>query len=158
MAGKRGSDALARERSRRLRGDEAQSTRTTGADIAAPPTRREAAQTCAWCGASVMVKQVGRIPKWCSHACRQRAWEQSRAAASGRSAIEIVERVVTAPTPHSKEKRTPTHGDWAPLLHELAGQLNAGRIYRRDLPGLAAELVEVLAAVERQQVAKAVRR
>src|SRR4051794_33891290 len=59
--------------------------------------RRLAATTCAWCGGKIEPKTRGRIPKWCSAACRQRAWEQSRAAASGRAAIEVVERVVEVP-------------------------------------------------------------
>jgi len=46
--------------------------------------RRNAATVCGWCQGPIQIKAAGRIPKWCSPACRQRAWEQSRAAASGR--------------------------------------------------------------------------
>ena len=42
--------------------------------------RRLAAATCGWCDGPIEIKARGRIPKWCSAACRQRAWEQSRAA------------------------------------------------------------------------------
>jgi hypothetical protein len=42
---------------------------------------------CGWCGATVTVPNRGRIPKWCSATCRHRAWEQRRAAASGRAAV-----------------------------------------------------------------------
>jgi hypothetical protein len=63
----------------------------------AATTRRAAASTCGWCGGAIEIRARGRIPKWCSAACRQRAWEQSRAAASGRCAVEVVERVVRVP-------------------------------------------------------------
>lgn len=103
----------------------------------------------------------GRIPKWCSPACRQRAWEQARAAASGRSAVEIVERVVqpppSPPVATPAEPVTPTRGDWVPL-RELADQLDAGRIYARDLPDLAAALTDVLAGYDRHPKSRARRR
>ena len=56
--------------------------------------RRLAATTCARCGRKIAPKTRGRIPKWCSAACRQRACEQSRAAASRGAAVDVVERVV----------------------------------------------------------------
>lgn len=37
---------------------------------------------CAWCGTAFTLAMTGRIPKWCSRSCRQRAWEQRRAAES----------------------------------------------------------------------------
>jgi len=55
---------------------------------------------CPWCATVFPVKPRGRVPTWCSPACRQRAWEQARAAASGRSAITVVERVVNTPVFH----------------------------------------------------------
>lgn len=61
--------------------------------------RRLAASTCEWCGGPIAVKATGRPPKWCSPSCRQRAWEQSRAAASGRSAVQVVERRVEVQIP-----------------------------------------------------------
>ena len=65
-------------------------------------------------------KARGRIPTWCSPACRQRVWAQSRAAASGRSAVRIDERRVEVPT------RAPlTRRDWISALHERAHQLDA---------------------------------
>ncbi len=39
-----------------------------------------------------------------------------------------------------------TRGEWAPLLTELARQLEDGRIYDRDLAALTAALRAVLAA------------
>jgi hypothetical protein len=107
-----------------------------------PTTRRDAATNCGWCGGPIQLKPTGRIPKWCSASCRQRAWEQKRAAESGRSAVRIVERVVTAPT--AAERR-----DWPALLAELANQINQGRLYQREQPDVAVALDQVLTAYRR---------
>ena len=96
--------------------------------------RRTAATTCAWCGGPITPGSRGPIPKWCSATCRHRAWEQARAAASGLSSVELVER------------RVEVRG----LLGELAHQLNDGRVYDRDLPGLARELEPLLEAYWRR--------
>jgi hypothetical protein len=90
-------------------------------------------------------KERGRIPKWCSPACRQRAWEQARAAASGLAAVRVVERRVTVRKP-----TTPTRRDWVPILHELARQIDDGRVYDRDLDQLATALAQVLEAYRRR--------
>lgn len=140
----RGLDAIERERRRRER---------AGQDVAgrpsppAAPDRRSAARSCVWCRGAIDVKPLGRIPKWCSATCRQRAWELRRAAASGRAAVEIVERLVAVPTP---TRSAPAHGEWVDLLHELAAQLDAGRIYDRELVDLAAALRELRAAWTRR--------
>ncbi len=114
--------------------------------VTADPTdRRRAATTCGWCGGLIQPKARGRIPTWCSPACRQRAWEQARAAASGRAAVQVVERHVEVPT------RLPlTRRDWPQALHELAQQLDDGRIYDRDLSGLSVALDAVLEAYNRR--------
>jgi hypothetical protein len=104
------------------------------------PHRRQAATACGWCGAVIQPKPRGRIPKWCSQACRQRAWEQSRAAASGRSAVEIVERVVEIPVLpiHGVlNARHPRNREWVPLLEELTWQLRAGFVFDRNLAQIA---------------------
>lgn len=44
----------------------------------------------------------------------------------------------------------PTRRDWPRILAELADQLNDGRVYDRDLPGLARELEPVLEAYRRR--------
>ncbi len=77
--------------------------------------------------------------------CRQRAWEQARAASSGRAAVEVVERRVQV-----RVSLEPTRRDWPLLLGELAGQLNDGRVYDRDLPVLARALEPVLEAYRRR--------
>ncbi len=110
-----------------------------------PSDRRRAATTCGWCGGPIQPKDRGRIPTWCSPACRQRAWEQSRAAASGRAAVHVVERRVEVPT------RLPlTRRDWPQALQELAQQLDDGRVYDRDLSALSVALDAVLEAYNRR--------
>jgi hypothetical protein len=136
-----------REHQRRLR---AQRTPTevrsepkpSGAD---GPERRRAAATCCWCSGPITPRSRGPIPKWCSATCRHRAWEQARAAASGRAAVEVVERRVQVRLPLEATRR-----DWPTLLGELVGQLNDGRVYDRDLPGLARALEPVLQAHRRR--------
>ena len=107
--------------------------------------RRLAARTCGWCGSAFEPKARGRIPKWCSASCRQRAWEQARAAASGRAAVEVVERHVETPVP-----MPPTRRDWSRLCGELVHQLDRGRVYDRDLDELSVALAGVLDAVNRR--------
>lgn len=141
MGGRDRAKALERERSRRAQ-------QATPPPDAVQPARtpREAARTCAWCGEPLRVLPIGRIPTWCSQSCRQRAWEQRRAAASGRSAVTVVERVIAAPAPAAKRPRP---RDWPVLLTELADHLDHGRIYRRDLPSLAIAFDRVIAAFRR---------
>ncbi len=110
-----------------------------------PGARRRAAVSCAWCGSAMTPPSRGPIPKWCSVNCRRRAWEHGRAAASGRSAVEVVERRVEIMKP-----LTPTRRDGGPLPAELARQLEDGRIYERDLPALGAALATVLEAHQRR--------
>lgn len=109
------------------------------------PERRTAATACGWCGGPITPASRGPIPKWCSATCRHRAWEQTRAAASGQSAVELVERRVEVQVP-----LVPTRRDWPRLLGELAGQLNDGRVYDRDLAALARALQPVLEAYRRR--------
>ena len=93
--------------------------------------RRTGATTCGWCHGPINPRSRGPIPKWCSATCRHRAWEQARAAASNRSAVDIVERRVEVPVPAA-----PTRRDWARLLGELTHQLDDGRVYDRDIGAL----------------------
>ncbi|MBK9158595.1 MAG: hypothetical protein WAV45_09425 [Propionibacteriaceae bacterium] len=88
--------------------------------------RRLAGQqvACGWCGKQVMVKARGPVPKWCSAACRQRAWEASRAAAAGTLAVRVVDRQVLV---------VPGDGaGWVEQLGLLARQLGQG-------PGVVAD-------------------
>ena len=111
----------------------------------AEPPRRLAARTCGWCQGPITVKATGRLPKWCSASCRQRAWEQSRAAASGLAAVRVVERRIEIPTPVA-----PRRQDWPRLLAELASQLEDGRIYDRNLLALGVALNAVYGAYNRR--------
>lgn len=95
-----------------------------------------AAATCAWCDGPIERKARGRIPKWCAAACRQRAWEQKRAAESGRSAVEVVERRVEIPVYSAAPPPVPRHGEWVAIVDELTSQLDRGAIYSRDLDDL----------------------
>jgi len=123
------------------------------------PTRspRRPGQTlaCGWCGSPILLPARGRIPKWCSSSCRHRAWELTRAAASGRAAIQVVDRAVEVdrlvtvvqevPVP-----TVPKGAEWPAALAQLATALDAGRVYDRDLPTLAQALADVAEALERR--------
>jgi hypothetical protein len=65
--------------------------------------------------------------------------------ASGRSAVEVVERRVETPVP-----MPPTRRDWPRLLSQLVQQLDGGRVYDRDLDELSVALAGVLDAVNRR--------
>ena len=146
-----------------------ETTETTAGSSVTPGVRgrvvRPATVTCSWCSTDVTVPAKGRVPKWCGTSCRHRAWEQTRAAASGRSAVDIVERVVEwvvtvqRPVPQSRPTQTappvpvpaaPTGNAWAPLLTELARQLDTGRIYTRDLNTILPAFNQALQALNRR--------
>jgi hypothetical protein len=115
--------------------------------------RRLAATSCAWYGGKIEPKTPGRIPKWCSAACRQPPREQSWAAASGRAAVEVVERVVEVPVrtiPGVDTERHPRHRERVTLLDELALRLRSGTVYDRDLHAIGTALVEVNNALEQR--------
>jgi hypothetical protein len=111
--------------------------------------RRAAATTCGWCGGLITPRSRGPIPKWCSATCRHRAWEQSRAAASGRSAVQVVERLVAVPAKPPAATQ-PRQSDWVHLLRELAAQLEQGAIYDRHLVAIALAVDEVGRAIRRR--------
>ena len=156
------SRALTRERERRLARAEAADRRVSITPVphredglTDDQRRRQAASMCGWCAGPIAVKSRGRIPKWCSAACRQRAWEQSRAAASGRSAIEVVERIVEIPVrpiPGVEVARHPRHREWVPLLDELATQISArGLVYDRDLDAIGNAVRAVTTALQHRR-------
>jgi hypothetical protein len=123
------------------------------------PTRspRRPGQTlaCGWCGSPILLAARGRPPKWCSSSCRHRAWELTRAAASGLAAIQVVDRVVEVDRLLTVVQEVPVatvpHGAaWPAALTQLATALDAGRVYDRDLPALAQALVSVADALDRR--------
>ncbi len=65
--------------------------------------------------------------------------------ASDRAAVQVVERLLQVRVP-----LIPSRRDWPRLLGELAHQLNDGRVYDRDLPGLARALASVLQTYRRR--------
>ena len=89
------------------------------------------------------------MPKWCSSSCHCRAWEMARAAQSGRPAVQVVDRVVEVdrPIPVVEQVLVSQHGRAWP--HALA-ELDAGRLYDRDLPAMADALGQVLTALDRR--------
>jgi len=115
------------------------------------PRRPGQSLACGWCGTPILLPARGRIPKWCSSSCRHRAWELTRAAASGHAAVQVVDRVVQVDRPVA----SPPHGpQWAAILAQLATQLDNGRVYDRDLPALAQGLADVAAALDRRPGSK----
>lgn len=158
----RQQQALLRERERRRAQDQRRHEREIDAEQAAtaagvtlplPPAdpdaeplasgRRVAGQpiACGWCGQPIILRHTGRMPKWCSRSCRQRAWEQTRAAASGHAAVRVVDRYVAA---------VPADGPgWITQLSALTAQItNApGQITDHDLDQLGAALELAQAAV-----------
>jgi hypothetical protein len=154
--GQKGPDYTARrrerERQRRERhgqkeAKESSAQRKESADgPASDGLRRVAATSCAWCGGVITPGSRGPIPKWCSATCRHRAWEQTQAAASGRSAVQIVERRVEVRAAVPLTRR-----EWPRVLRELTNQLDDGRVYDRDLTTLSAELRSLLEAYRRRQ-------
>jgi hypothetical protein len=149
MGGRGSGDYTARRRERERRRRQQQERaatrqeRSPAREPASAPTdgsaRRAAATACRWCDAPIRPRTRGPIPKWWSATCRKRAWEQKRAAESGRAAVEIVERsvVLSVPTP---SVRIPRHSEWGDTLRELSEQLDRGALYDRDLPIVAGAL------------------
>lgn len=158
MSSKGSSDYRARQRERRRRqqGDRAASRqpppleRADVKDSSRSAARRATATRCGWCHGAISPRARGPIPKWCSASCRHRAWEQSRAAASGRSAVEIVERVVTVAAPPPAPARRPRQLAWVDLLRELAAQVEQGAVYDRHLAAIVAALDDVMRAANRR--------
>ena len=137
-------------------------TSTSGEAIAAtddrrPRSPRRPGQTlaCGWCGSPILLPARGRIPKWCSSSCRHRAWELTRAAASGRAAVQVVDRVVEVDRLVTVVQEVPVTtvpkgAAWPAALAQLAAALDTGRVYDRDLPALAQALAGVADALDRR--------
>jgi hypothetical protein len=119
------------------------------------PRRPGQTLACGWCGSPILLPARGRTPKWCSSSCRHRAWELSRAAASGRAAVQVVDRVVEVDRPVTVVQEVlvatvPQGAAWPAALAQLATALDTGRIYDRDLPALAQALAGVADALDRR--------
>jgi hypothetical protein len=106
---------------------------------------------CPWCGHVFRSGRTGRMPKWCSPACRHRAWEQSRAAASGRCSVDVVERRVEVPVVVERKVTVSPRGlAWLSVLNDLERQLDTSRLYDRDLPAVLTAINAVCTAAERR--------
>jgi hypothetical protein len=137
-------------------------TNTTSEAIAATNDRRSRSprrpgQTlaCGWCGSPILLPGRGRAPKWCSSSCRHRAWELTRAAASGRAAVQVVDRFVEVDRLVTVVQEVPVTtvpkgAEWPATLAQLATALDTGRVYDRDLPALAQALADVADALDRR--------
>ena len=96
------------------------------------------------------------MPKWCSPACRHRAWEQRRAADSGLVAVEVVDRPVEVIREVTKTETVPvvvsptSAKHWSDLLTTLADRLDQGRIYDRDVAELLPALSALILAFNRR--------
>lgn len=144
----RESERRRRQKQERLVGRQVKASDDRGRDVVpGGRARRSAATDCGWCGGPITVPRSGPIPKWCSATCRHRAWEQSRAAASGRSAVQVVERVVTVPAKRSEATHAPRQLAWVGQLHGLARQLRDGLVYDRHLPAVGAALNDAVTAL-----------
>ena len=118
---------------------------------------------CGWCRAPIAIHVTGRLPKWCSPSCRQRAWHQRRAAASGLVAVEVVDRFIEVEKEVKVVERVevtvqPSGAAWPATLAELAKQVDAGRVYDRDLRALAQSLDDVLRALARRSASQRLHR
>jgi hypothetical protein len=134
-------------------------TSATGDDIAAGRSRspRHPGQTlaCGWCGSTILLPARRRVPKWCSSSCRHRAWELTRAAASGHAAVQVIDRVIEVDRPvivvqEVRVATVPQSAAWPAALAQLATALDTGRVYDRDLPALAQALAGVADALDRR--------
>ena len=119
------------------------------------PRRPGQSLACGWCGSPLLIPTRGRTPKWCSSSCRHRAWELTRAAASGRAAIQVVDRVVEVDRLVTVVQEVPVTtvpkgAAWPAALAQLAAELDTGRVYDRDLPALAEALAGVADALDRR--------
>ena len=119
------------------------------------PRRPGQTLACGWCGSPIELPARGRTPKWCSSSCRHRAWELTRAAASGRAAVQVVDRVVEVDRLVTVVQEVPVTtvpkgAEWPAALAQLATALDIGRVYDRDLPALAQALADVADALDRR--------
>jgi hypothetical protein len=128
---------------------------TTNDGPSRAPRRPGQTLACGWCGSAILLPARGRTPKWCSSSCRHRAWELTRAAASGYAAVQVVDWVVEVDRLVTVVQEVPVTtvprgAAWAAALAQLATALDTGRVYDRDLPALAQALADVADALDRR--------
>lgn len=130
-------------------------------DVPKRPGRRLPGQqvTCGWCGKSTDVPSRGRVPKWCSPACRQRAWQHKKAVDSERSPVDVVqqtvevyrgEKVVEKLVRVPVKDRPRTGAEWANVLQKLSWTLSTDRLDEADLRLIHTQLSSAVVAYERR--------
>ena len=87
----------------------------------------------------------GRVPKWCSATCRNRAWQANHAPSQG--PVRVVQQRVQIPVPRAEPRNV---GEWCELLELLSARLAQGRIYARDLPALVPAINRLVDVTERR--------
>ena len=128
---------------------------TTNDGPSRAPRRPGQTLACGWCGSPILLPARGRTPKWCSSSCRHRDWELTRAAASGRAAVQVVDRIVEVDRLVTVVQEVPVTtapkgAEWPAALAQLVTELDTGRVYDRDLPALAQALADVADALDRR--------
>lgn len=99
---------------------------------------------CGWCGKLIPIRATGRLPKWCSRTCRQRAWEAVQVAERSDHPVEIVTRYLRA-LPDNP-------ADWVVQLDHLIRQMRASDggqwvIHRAELAAALEEARELITRV-----------
>ena len=116
--------------------------------------------TCGWCGEPADVPARGRVPKWCSPACRQRAWQHKKATEAGRAPVEVVqqkvevyrgERVVDKVVRGPVKARPKTGAEWTDMLQKLAWALSTNRLNEAEVRMIETHLYSVTAALDRRR-------
>ena len=122
-----------------------ESTPSRTAGSAVSHRRPDQSVECGWCGKSVRVPSRGRVPKWCSATCRNRAWQANHAPSQG--PVRVVQQRVQIPVPKSEPRNV---GEWCEVLELLSTRLAQGRIYARDLPTLVPVINRLVDVTERR--------
>jgi hypothetical protein len=91
------------------------------------------------------VPSRGRVPKWCSATCRNRAWQANHA--PGQGPVRVVQQRVQVPVPAAEPRNVE---GWVELLEILSTRLAQGRIYKRDLTALVPAFNRLIEVTDRR--------
>jgi len=99
---------------------------------------------CGWCGKLIPIRATGRLPKWRSRTCRQRAWEAATSAGRSDRPVEIVSRYLRA-VPDNP-------ADWVVQLDHLIRQMRSSdgdewAIHQAELAAALEEASELIIRV-----------
>jgi len=121
------------------------STPSRAAGAAVSHRRPGQSVECGWCGQTVPVPSRGRVPKWCSATCRNRAWQAKHAPDHG--PVHVVQQRVQFPVPKAEPRNV---DEWCEVLEILSTRLAQGRIYTRDPPVLLPAITRLIDVTERR--------